>query len=437
MSGINYPHIASRLFNTPLLIVPAKLDAIIVGLSGRFGADLRGVEAPSKEAYTTATGERRTPGYRVVGGVGVIDIFGVLAHRTSMQADSSWVLGYESIARRLAAAVADLEVSSIVLNLDTPGGEVSGLFDLVSSIREANAKKPVYAAVSDMAASAGYAIASAAREISITRTGLAGSIGVVMRHVDFSRALDSDGITVTHIFAGARKVDGNPYEPLPNDVRARFQQEIDALYELFVSTVAENRGISKESVRGTEAAMYSGQDAIDAGLADRIETPDQLIQRLSAGQPGINRVAAAAQSTGDRLMSEENAQEQTAAATEPVAAEDQTTPATPGAIYTEEDLSGAAAQARAEERSRIQSILRSDAATGRDELAAHLAFETDMAADDAIAMLEKAPAATQERSGGFAEAMAAIGNPQVGADADHDADDAAAEAARIVKLYQG
>jgi ClpP class serine protease len=143
-------------------------------------------------------------------------------------------------------------------------------------------QKPIKAICDGMAASAAYLLASAADEIIISPTGYAGSIGVVARHVDFSAALASDGVKVTHIFAGAHKVDGNPYEPLPDAVREDWQSEIDGIYSDFLSAVATHRGISVDAVRKTQARTYRGHAAIDARLADRMGSTDQIIQELVA-----------------------------------------------------------------------------------------------------------------------------------------------------------
>lgn len=271
------PHIAARLFDCPLLIHPGKLHAIVAALAPRFDID---ASIAQPDAYTTQFGTTAKGGYRVIDGIAVIDVFGLLAHRGGIQADSSYVQGYDAIARRLDSALADRDVLAIVLNVDSPGGEVSGAFQLADQIRAARATKPIHAVASDLAASAGYLIASAAQTVSVSPTGQVGSIGVVTCHVDFSSAMEKAGVKVTPIFAGAHKVDGNPYAPLPAEVADRIQAEIDHYYALFVSAVADSRALSPRAIRATEAAMYIGKNAIAAGLADRVETPDQLIARL-------------------------------------------------------------------------------------------------------------------------------------------------------------
>lgn len=274
---MTYPHIAARLFNTPLLLHPGKLDAIVAGLSGRLGIPV----APS--AYVAEPSTPAQGGYLVLeNGIAVIEIFGALAHRGGLQADSSYILGYEWIAKQLSAALDDPSVRGILLNIDSPGGEVSGAFQLAADIRAARGQKPIAAVASDLAASAGYLLASAASTVSVSPTSIVGSIGVVSCHVDLSKALSGAGVAVTFLYAGAHKIDGNPYQPLPADVADRFQADIDYLYSAFVDAVATSRpALSAESIRATEARTYIGQQAIDVGLADYLETPDQAIARLS------------------------------------------------------------------------------------------------------------------------------------------------------------
>ncbi|HOW75595.1 MAG TPA: S49 family peptidase [Candidatus Competibacteraceae bacterium] len=274
-----YPYLASRLFNTPLLIHPGKLHAIIAGLSERFSV----VAPAAPQAYTTPQGTREKGGYRLLdNGVAVLDVFGILAHRGGLQADSSYIQGYDELARNLEGALNDPNVGAILLNIDSPGGEVAGAFQLADQIYAARARKPIAAIAGDMAASAAYLIASAADSVSVALTGLVGSIGVVTSHVDMSRAVDRMGMTVTYIYAGAHKVDGNPLEPLPEAVAATIQAEVDYYYGLFLETAARNRQTQPAALQATEARIYIGQKALEARLADRIETPDQAIARLAA-----------------------------------------------------------------------------------------------------------------------------------------------------------
>lgn len=414
------PLIAARLFNTPLLVHPAKLDAIIAGLSSRLG--LGPMEAPAPSAFTTQNGQWADHGlYRVVDGIAVLDVFGVLAHRGGMQADSSYILGYQTIAQQLDAAMADAEVRGVLLNMDSPGGEVAGAFDLARQIADYRGKKPIRAAVSDLAASAAYLIASAADTIAVAQNGYAGSIGVVMRHVDLSRALDQEGVRITHIFAGERKMDGNPYQPLPAEVQAHFQAEVDGIYASFVSVVAQNRGLPEAAVRGTQAAVYRGTAALDAGLADHIATPDQILTEMRAATPSAGRAVGRDKSRPSTGMN-----------SKPPVGRDKSRPSprgkpmndeNPDVLYTEADLVSAKAQAHEDGRQagskaegeRIFAVLNLPEAEGRGAQAIALA-EAGLSAEQAAKVLAATPMVTSQTAtdNPFARHMAALGNPDVG-----------------------
>lgn len=306
-----YTHIAGRLFNTPLLILPGKLDEIVAGLLPKLGMeDLD--HTPQPYALTQQfMSDRDNTGYTVQGGVAVLDIFGALAHRTTLKANSSTVLGYERIAQSFDAAMNDPAVHAIILNLDSPGGEVAGVFELAAQIHAARGKKPIVAVVNDKAASAAYLIASAADSISVSDTSLTGSIGVVMCHVDHSKAIANAGLAVTHLYAGERKIDGNPFEPLSDEASKRFQDIISHHYQLFVGAVSAYRPVlSEAAIRQTEAGIYIGINGIKAGLADRLETLSQAITRLKKPSTSSCHVkppsrALLAHSTGDTSMSDE------------------------------------------------------------------------------------------------------------------------------------
>jgi signal peptide peptidase SppA len=288
---MRYTHIASRVFNTPLLIHPQKLDAIIAGLGPRIlnvkQDELNIAEgdyqALAPELFSTKRGARsKEGGYSIIDGVAVVGINGATVHRSRMEGASTFLLGYNDITAMVEHAMENPEVHAVLRVYDSPGGEVQGAFEHSDRMRALIGKKPMIAIADGMAASAAYLGGSVADELAITQTGYVGSIGVVMRHVDLSRALANEGIQVSHIFAGAHKVDGNPYAPLPDAVRADFQDEINSLYEMFVQAVVSSRKITADAVRNTEAAVFRGEAAIKAGLADRISTTDQLISELTA-----------------------------------------------------------------------------------------------------------------------------------------------------------
>ncbi len=305
-----HAQIAQRAFNTPLLVEPSKAMAFLSGLGPRItGRQLRltGIEVgPEDMAHAALPAhagilthglaeqyqrDGQTP-FAMVDGVAVIEVSGVLVHRGAWIGQSSGQTSYEGIAAQLASAASDPTVRGIALEIDSFGGEVAGVFDLADAIRAARAAKPVWAFVAEHAFSAGYALASQADRIVLPRTGAVGSIGVVVMHADLSGQLSDAGVTVTLIHSGAHKVDGNPYAPLPDPVRARIQGEIDSIRTLFAQTVAAGRGrrMNAEAALATEAECYRGADAVAAGLADEVSDPASAFAAFAAAVNGCGPI---------------------------------------------------------------------------------------------------------------------------------------------------
>lgn len=286
---MRFEFLAQRLFNVPLAITPGKAEVIMAALAGRLGIgqiERLGNAAPSMmedDDYGYADpGRNPRTGYEVVGGVAIIQVCGTLVQKLGTLRPYSGMTGYDGIRQNFMTAMADPDVKAIMLDIDSPGGEVSGCFDLVDAIFKARGKKPVWSILNESAYSAAYAIASAADRIVVPRTGGVGSIGVIWMHMDWSKALTSAGFKVTFITYGDLKADGHPEIPLSEDARKRFQDDITTMGELFVSTVARNRNISAKAVRDTQAATYLGAAGVSRGLADEVMAPDAAFRALLA-----------------------------------------------------------------------------------------------------------------------------------------------------------
>jgi len=202
-----------------------------------------------------------------------------------MMSDFSGGTSIQKLTAAFRDAMADDAVGSIVFQIDSPGGSVYGVKELADEIYEARGQgKQIIAVADPMAASAAYHIASAADEIVVLHSGEVGSIGVLAAHVDYSEAEEKCGVKTTLISAGKFKVEGNPYEPLTDDARAAIQSDVDDYYELFVDAVARNRGVSAQDVITGygEGRCLTAKNAVAAGLADRIDTFDNVISGLLA-----------------------------------------------------------------------------------------------------------------------------------------------------------
>lgn len=389
---MKYPQLAAQIFNTPLLVHPQKLDAIIAGLGERLlGAKLENISDISlpAEMFSTRRGKPSEGGYVVQDGVAVIFASGALVHRTRFDmSDSSYFLGYDRLAAQLEAAMEDDQVHAVLQVYDSPGGEVSGAFEYGDRIHAQRGKKPMWAMADSMSASASYLAASAFDQVAVSATGYVGSIGVVMRHVDMSRALANDGIQVTHIFAGSHKVDGNPFQQLPKDVQAHLQSEVDGIYDMFVQAVDRNRaGLDAAAIRGTEARTYRGAGAVAVGLADRVATTDQLISELAALRARPQSVGQSARSTASNpggSMSG-NTQGGQSAANTPVALTreslEQEHPALFAQLRTEFTAAGASA-----EQARVKAV-RESSLPGHEKLIEALAADGKTTGAEAAAQV--------------------------------------------------
>ena len=269
------PHLAARLYGTPLLVARSKLDVIL----GALGPRLAGQATPFDGDAIPSDDVEVTPD-----GIAIIPVVGTLVARSGYLGAASGLTAYSDIADAIEAAATDPGIRAILLDVDSSGGEVGGLFDLVDHIQAIRSQcgKPIWAVADEAALSAAYAIACTADRLYVTQTGEVGSIGVVAVHRDESGADAQAGLAWSFVHAGAAKVDGNPHQPLSDSARATLQADVDALYGKFTTLVAERRRLSPDAVRATEAAVYRGDQAVAAGLADKVGTLRVALADLGA-----------------------------------------------------------------------------------------------------------------------------------------------------------
>lgn len=371
------PHIMERVFNRPLLLTEDKANLVSWILAGRIGID---VASPEPAASRFIGRARGTTFYSEVNGTAIIPIIGSLVNRGAWIGARSGLVSYEGLQAQLLEAATDKDVDRIILDINSGGGEAGGMFDLADAVRGIREKKPVIAVVNNMAASAAYGIASQANRVIVSKTGVTGSIGVVMVHMDHSGMLQQKGVAVTLIYAGAHKVDGNPFGPLSEAVKAELKAEIGELYEDFVAKVAEGRpGLSADAIRATEARLFRGVTGIKAGLADEGGTIFDVLEGRAAQLPrpvrGANLTRSPSMSKDDPapgLVNPGITQAQLEAAVK--------------AATEDGRKAGAAA-----ERARIVAIIGLDAAKERMKQAVTMATTTDLTSDQAKALLEASP----------------------------------------------
>jgi len=287
----NYRRIARAIYSKPWAILPEKLMAIMDFIAWKMRGEAIAPEFEAAIAEQARILEARREAAaqataRSGGMVAVLPIYGVIAHRANMITETSGGTSIEKFTSQFRQVVNDPQVKAIVLDVDSPGGGVDGVDELSSEIFNARTQKRIVALANAWALSAGYYIASAADELIVTPTGEVGSIGVWTAHEDWSKALEAEGVKVTLVSAGKYKTEGNPYEPLGEEAQSAIQNRVNDFYGMFVRAVARNRDVPVAEVRGGfgEGRVVGAKEAVRLGMADRVATLDQTLERFGVSR---------------------------------------------------------------------------------------------------------------------------------------------------------
>lgn len=373
-------------------------------------------------------------------GAAVIPVVGPLFRYANIFTAISGASSYEVLAKDFTSALENPDVHSIILDIDSPGGEVNGCAEFASMIFEARGKKPIIAYASGDAASGAYWIASACDQIIASETSMLGSIGVV---AVYRGSNDENVLEIVSSQSPYKRLD-----PSSKDGKSRLQSRIDDLATVFIESIAKHRGVDPPTVIKDFGGgdVFIGKNAISSGLADDIGSLEQIINEHSNNQNPAKLRGSSFLALEDSMMTDKNhkteASEGQVLSLESLKAD---YPQLVEAIQTETIASTndeASRQSVITERERIGAIISSEAAKGREQLAQHLAFSTDMSADMALATLDaspvKAEASAPVSNTGFEQVMASVGNPAIEPDApEQEGDDADAVAKRIAKFSQG
>lgn len=389
------PYIWEALFNSYLAVAPEKLQTIVQVLGPRLGVDINFELTVNPEALSPDANrfdskpnyEDRNSLFSSVDGVAHVPIIGSLVNRGAWVGARSGLTSYEGIDAQIRQAVSDPKINAIVLDINSPGGEATGMSTLAATIRSARDVKPVIASVNDVAASAAYGIASAATEIVVSPTSLIGSIGVVYLHLDESAKMQAEGVKPTMIFAGDRKVDGASYAPLSDTALSEIQSRVFKFYDQFLQSIAAGRGerFGVDAARGTQARVLMGEEAVQIGMADRVASFAQVMDQFRSSPRRGNTQRS-------KTM---------------------TTNANTDDAGVQAQISTAVSAALATERARISAILTCEEAKGREQQAMTLAMEPAMSVESAKKLLASFGTATTiaGRAAGMPEAGANAGQP--------------------------
>lgn len=287
------PHEIRRVLRafaaTPWFIEPRKAEQVAAML------EYRAAHGPRPEPYRAQVPEQSAAPAAQTGQIAVLRLRGVIAPRLSGSLDdvSDPPASMETFGQAFDRAAADPNTAAIVIDVDSPGGAVDLVPETAARIRAARREsRPIVAVANTLAASAAYWIASAADEIVVTPSGEVGSIGVYMLHQDISAMLEAEGVRMTFIREGPRKVEGNPFEPLSEEARGALQSSVRHYYDMFVKDVARNRAVPQAVVRADPekggrhfggGRTYPAAMAVDLGMADRVATFKETVARLQGG----------------------------------------------------------------------------------------------------------------------------------------------------------
>ncbi|EAA6844389.1 S49 family peptidase [Salmonella enterica subsp. enterica] len=402
----NLPHIISQATNAPLLLEPAYARVFFCALGRESGVgslhipqNLENLDQAGMELVTGnyMSGDKpRARFYQVVNGIAVLPVSGTLVHKLGGMRPFSGMTGYDGITARLQQAISDPEVTGVLLDIDSPGGQAAGAFDCADMIYRLGQQKPIWALMNDVACSGAMLLASACSRRLVTQTARIGSVGVVMAHASYAGQLEQEGVEITLLYSGKHKTDLNPYQALPDDVRTDYQQKMDATRQMFAEKVSQYTGLSVDAVMETEAAIYDGQAGIDAGLADEMVNAADAVTVMAAAlkrktkggnMPELTATEAAAQEN-QRVMGIIGCPE--AKGREALA---QMLAGQPGMSVAQAQAILAAAAPQQEAVSEADRIMALDDAKGREELASTLAAMPDMTAERAKTILAAAPRA--------------------------------------------
>lgn len=393
----------NRIAGEPWAITETALHTIL---------EIAARENESPQAVATKLGRNLQNTYSVTerDGVAIIPVTGPLFRYANLFTMISGASSYELIARDFTTALENPQIKGIILDIDSPGGEVNGVSELSNMVFAARGKKPVVAYASGDAASGAYWIASAADEIVVSETSALGSIGVVGMYQGKS-GKSAEAVEIVSSQSPHKRLD-----PTTDEGRNRLQIRIDSMADVFIETIARNRNVSAKNVQNHYGGgdVMIGAKAVSAGLADRVGSLEGLIAELSSPQKS------------PRTEGFFNAQNQSPSTQEKKPMDIETLKKDHPDLVATLTREGASA-----EKKRLNDILCSEEAKGREKLAKEMALNTDIHAMEARQLLACAPVEEPKATTSFEKVMSSMPNPAITPASDDAANDVDAVASRI------
>lgn len=301
---MRYSAVVRAVYGSVWAILPEKLEAIarfldVKAMGGNISPEL--VAAIRADNEISAARVRSLSADKP-GSVMVLPLYGIINQRYAGDFSGPSGTSVQEFTQQFRAAMNDPNVKAIVIDVDSPGGTVSGVDELATEIYNAGKQgtKKITSVSNCLMASAAYYIASQANEVCVSPSSLTGSIGVYQLHEDDSQMLDNLGVKFTFISAGKYKTEGNNLQPLDDEARTAMQKTVDDFYDLFTRAVARGRGVALKAVLSGfgQGRSLTAQDAVKQGLADRIATLDEVLSKYGVKQS----TGSSAEAPGAPLM---------------------------------------------------------------------------------------------------------------------------------------
>jgi signal peptide peptidase SppA len=225
--------------------------------------------------------------------VAVLPLYGVLSPNGIRFMGRQYGPGLNTFRDALAAAASNPEVGAIVLDIDSPGGPVSGVAETAAAVKAAAQVKPVVAMADSICASAAYWIASQAGQFWMSPSAMVGSIGVMGTHMDYSEALAAEGIKPTTIVSRSApyKNELSSHRPLSEAAATNLQSLADSQEDDFIATIAQGRKTTQDAVRSDfgQGRMLLARAAVNAGMVDKIGSMSDVLASLRTKAGGVRR----------------------------------------------------------------------------------------------------------------------------------------------------
>jgi len=277
--------VIQAITKTPWAITADGLE-LVLGIAQRKICDYEAIASANPD-------KKASGGLSVIDGVAVLNVTGSIFPRADIFTNISGATSVEKLSRNFSAALNDKSVKAILLNIDSPGGKITGIHEFAEMIYNARGIKPIQAYISALGASAAYWIATAADRIYMDVTAMAGSIGVIAAWTDETKAKEMNGCQDYHLVSS--KSPNKNVDLKTQKGKELLLKELDALADIFIADVARNRNVSVEKVESDfgQGGIVIASEAIKLGMADGLNSLEGILKMLSLTK------------TGDSLMNTE------------------------------------------------------------------------------------------------------------------------------------